>query len=66
MQELVDRGGWAGDKVTFQFADNGSSTSTWTYPAPLESASQEARLTVTYTASAGGGTSKNLLTLGVG
>lgn len=66
MQELVNRAGWAGDKVTFQFADNGSSTSNWMYPAPLESATQEARLTVDYTPAAGGGTSKNLLTLGVG
>jgi len=66
VQELVNRAGWAGDKVVFQFADNGSSSGAWTYPAPLESSAQEARLTVDYTASAGGGTSKNLLLLGVG
>lgn len=66
MQELVNRAGWAADKVTFQFADNGSPSSAWCYPAPLESSAQEARLTVDYTAGAGGGTSKNLLLLGVG
>lgn len=66
MQELVDRAGWAADKVVFQFANNGSSSSNWCYPGVLESATQEARLTVDYTAGSGGGTSKNLLLLGVG
>jgi hypothetical protein len=66
MQELVDRAGYAGDKVIFQFADNGSGTTQFVRPAAFESAAQEARLTVDYTAAAGGGTSKNLLLTGCG
>lgn len=54
MQELVDRGGYGEDKVIFQLADNGSGAFQWMYPAPYESASQEARLTVNYTAGASG------------